>query len=61
MLGREENQNSVHIEARFPGALGLMSHCKPSIEEAAIYSQESLKIKEQVEAFFNQSTEPNYK
>ena len=40
----------VYIEARYPGDLGLMPHGKPSIDEAEIYRQEAVKIKEQVEA-----------
>lgn len=47
--------DTVYIEARYPGDLGLMPHGKPSIEEAAIYSMEALKIKDRVEAFLNQS------
>jgi hypothetical protein len=31
-----------------------MPHGKPSIDEVAIYFQEALKIKEQVEAFLTQ-------
>lgn len=46
--------DTVYIESRYPGDLGLMPHGKPSVEEAAIYSQEAIKIKEQVEAFLNQ-------
>ena len=41
--------DSVYIEARYPGDLGLMPHGKPSLEEAEIYRQEALKIKEQIE------------
>lgn len=41
--------DTVYIEARYPGDLGLMPHGKPSIEEAAIYNQEAVKIKQQVE------------
>lgn len=43
--------DTVYIEARYPGDLGLMPHGKPSIEEADIYHQEALRIKEQIEAF----------
>jgi len=43
--------DTVYIEARYPGDLGLMPHGKPSIEEAAMYNQEALRIKEQIEAF----------
>ena len=50
-----EELDTVYIEARYPGDLGLMPHGKPSIEEAAIYSMEAMKIKAQVEAFLNQS------
>jgi len=42
--------DTVYIEARYPGDLGLMPHGKPSIDEAEIYRQEAVKIKEQVEA-----------
>ncbi len=43
--------DTVYIEARYPGDLGLMPHGKPSIEEAAVYSREAVKIKEQIELF----------
>jgi len=49
-----EELDTVYIEARYPGDLGLMPHGKPSIDEVAIYFQEALKIKEQVEAFLTQ-------
>ena len=42
--------DTVYIEARYPGDLGLMPHGKPSLEEAEVYRQEAMKIKEQVEA-----------
>jgi HEPN domain-containing protein len=42
--------DTVYIEARYPGDLGLMPHGKPSLEETEIYRQEAMKIKEQVEA-----------
>lgn len=42
--------DTVYIEARYPGDLGLMPHGKPSLEEAEIYRQEASKIKELVEA-----------
>ena len=42
--------DTVYIEARYPGDLGLMPHGKPSIKEATIYNQEALKIKQQVES-----------
>jgi len=42
--------DTVYIEARYPGDLGLMPHGKPSLEEAEIYRQEAVKIKAQVEA-----------
>jgi HEPN domain-containing protein len=41
--------DTVYIEARYPGDLGLMPHGKPSVEEAEIYRQEAIKIKELVE------------
>ncbi|MBA4409609.1 MAG: hypothetical protein C0397_09315 [Odoribacter sp.] len=43
--------DTVYIEARYPGDLGLMPHGKPSCDEAEIYREEAIKIKEQVEAF----------
>lgn len=43
--------DTVYIEARYPGDLGLMPHGKPGIDEAEIYKQEALKIKEKIEAF----------
>lgn len=43
--------DTVYIEARYPGDLGLMPHGKPSCDEAEIYRQEAIKIKEQVETF----------
>jgi HEPN domain-containing protein len=50
-----EELDTVYIESRYPGDLGLMPHGKPSIGEASTYFQEAIKIKEQVEAFLNQS------
>jgi len=47
--------DTVYIEARYPGDLGLMPHGKPSIDEAEIYRQEAVKIKEQVEALLANS------
>jgi HEPN domain-containing protein len=47
--------DTVYIESRYPGDLGLMPHGKPSIEEAEIYRQEASKIKEQIEAFLANS------
>ena len=47
--------DTVYIEARYPGDLGLMPHGKPSIEEAKIYYQEALEIKERIEAFLKGS------
>lgn len=43
--------DTVYIEARYPGDLGLMPHGKPSIEDATIYSHEAVKIKDQIETF----------
>jgi HEPN domain-containing protein len=45
--------DTVYIEARYPGDLGVMPNGKPSLEEAEIYRQEASKIKEQVEALFS--------
>jgi HEPN domain-containing protein len=50
-----EELDTVYIEARYPGDLGLMPHGKPSVEEVTIYYLEALKIKEQVEAFLKQN------
>lgn len=44
--------DTVYIEARYPGDLGLMPHGKPNLEEAEIYRQEAMEIKERVEALF---------
>lgn len=41
----------LYIDARYPGDLGLMPHGKPTLEEAEMYYQEALKIKEQTEIF----------
>ena len=46
----------LYIDARYPGDLGLMPHGKPTLEEAEIYFQEALKIKEQAEAFLFEHT-----
>ncbi len=43
--------DTVYIEARYPGDLGLMPQGKPSHEEAEIYRQEAIKIKKRVETF----------
>lgn len=43
--------DTVYIEARYPGDLGLMPNGKPSCEEAEIYREEAIKIKKQVETF----------
>ncbi|MBV5348298.1 HEPN domain-containing protein [bacterium] len=48
--------DTVYIEARYPGDLGLIPHGKPSLEEAKIYCQEASKIKEQVETFLERIT-----
>jgi HEPN domain-containing protein len=50
-----EELDTVYIEARYPGDLGLMPHGKPNVEEVTIYYLEALKIKEQVEAFLKQN------
>ncbi|HLN75177.1 MAG TPA: HEPN domain-containing protein [Prolixibacteraceae bacterium] len=49
-----EELDTVYIEARYPGDLGLMPHGKPSIEEVELYYREALKIKEQVGALLSQ-------
>ena len=41
----------LYIDARYPGDLGLMPYGKPSLEEAAMYFHEALKIKKQTEGF----------
>lgn len=43
--------DTVYIEARYPGDLGLMPHGKPDCYEAEVYRQEAIKIKKQVETF----------
>jgi HEPN domain-containing protein len=51
-----EELDTVYIEARYPGDLGLMPHGKPSVEEVTIYYREALKIKTQIEALLNQNS-----
>lgn len=41
----------LYIDARYPGDMGLLPYGKPTLEEAKIYYQEALKIKEQTEVF----------
>lgn len=48
-----EELDTVYIEARYPGDLGLMPHGKPSVQEATTYYREALKIKEQVEEYLS--------
>lgn len=43
-----EELDTVYIEARYPGDLGLMPNGKPSIKEAEIYYQEAVNIFQQV-------------
>lgn len=50
-----EELDTVYIEARYPGDLGLMPHGKPSVEEVTVYYQEALNIKLRVEALLNQN------
>jgi HEPN domain-containing protein len=42
--------DTIYIEARYPGEMGLMPNGKPSLEEAKNYYSEALKIKEQIES-----------
>jgi len=44
----------LYVDSRYPGDLGLMPHGKPTLEEAEIYFQEALKIKNQTETFLNE-------
>jgi HEPN domain-containing protein len=46
----------LYIDARYPIELGLMPHGKPTVEEAGIYYQEALSIKEQTEMFLLKHT-----
>lgn len=50
-----EELDTVYIEARYPGDLGLMPHGKPSVEEVTVYYREALNIKLRVEAILNQN------
>lgn len=50
-----EELDTVYIEARYPGDLGLMPQGKPSVEEVTVYYQEALNIKLRVEALLNQN------
>jgi len=43
----------LYIDARYPGDLGLMPYGKPTLEEAKIYYNEALKIKNQTELFLS--------
>jgi HEPN domain-containing protein len=45
--------DTIYIEARYPGDLGLMPHGKPSSDEAKAYYLEALAIKERIEAYLN--------
>ena len=40
--------DTVYIEARYPGDLGLMPHGKPSITEAEIYYREAVNINQKI-------------
>lgn len=46
--------DTVYIEARYPGDLGLMPHGKPSNKEVKVYFEEAARIKRQVEEFLKQ-------
>jgi len=46
----------LYIDARYPIELGLMPQGKPTVEEAGMYYQEALKIKEQAEMFLVKRT-----
>jgi HEPN domain-containing protein len=41
----------LYLDSRYPGDFGLMPYGKPTLEEAEMYFQEALKLKNQVEAF----------
>ncbi|MCX6226052.1 MAG: HEPN domain-containing protein [Bacteroidia bacterium] len=41
----------LYLDSRYPGDFGLMPFGKPTLEEAEMYFQEALKLKNQVEAF----------
>ena len=41
----------LYLDSRYPGDFGLMPFGKPTLEEAEMYFQEALKIKNQVETF----------
>ena len=41
----------LYLDARYPGDFGLMPFGKPTLEEAKMYSQEALNIKQKVETF----------
>lgn len=43
--------DTVYIEARYPGDLGLMPSGKPTIDEVEVYRQEALNVKNKIEAF----------
>lgn len=41
----------LYLDSRYPGDFGLMPFGKPTLEEAEMYFQEALRLKNQVEAF----------
>lgn len=41
----------LYLDARYPGDFGLMPYGKPTIDEAEMYYQEALDIKQKVETF----------
>lgn len=41
----------LYLDSRYPGDFGLMPYGKPTLEEARLYFQEALDIKQRVEVF----------
>jgi HEPN domain-containing protein len=46
--------DTIYIEARYPGDLGLMPQGKPSSDEVKAYYLEALDVRERIESFLNQ-------
>jgi HEPN domain-containing protein len=46
--------DTIYIEARYPGDLGLMPQGKPSSDEAKAYYLEAFDVRERIESFLNQ-------
>jgi len=47
----------LYIDARYPADMGLMPYGKPTLEEAEIYFQETLKIKKQADLNVKRETQ----